>query len=1845
MCSSVLGNPSLIHETNDKDNPSNPHSDNGLWKQYHYDPYYSLAYRTPEADVNGMVRDTLVISENIDLLRDGSVGMIDNSFGFDCDLDTNTPSEEPTKDFCSGNGPLALAINFGESGSSTTQNTAGGFPTIRSNYQGYDFNAGHLDRGGGMKAATVGDPVHGSSEFAYDFGGFTNGSIIEGINSVLPLDVQFTMPSQDECLGGMDRCWGEGWEYFFPMCGNMDDCNASNHNSHLQIGNGFQSRNAYDWAINTNFTRSNLLYSIPLDKLNMLDSNGEQIANFLWRSNTNTNWSSIETITHHQSAYIEYRLAYDPVYYMQKCLDTSLQNNELFCIMPHDVLGRTPNIELYNTTTNESHLPQPISTIKYDATQNVVYFSIGYDTTEMPISNITDFANQTGIEYFEENHVVYDPATGYLGGQSFRSGNQDGAILDNTGFTADGYISTIQNSWHFATDRDGGAIYGYGESAGGYCDENKDYPSTSASFTANFREQCRWWTSNWYDEVGLTDLTGDWGNHKVGDGWCQSSGYDRNAGCRVQGIDTSSFGNHWNVEADMGLASLPLIDSTKDFDGMIVQMELPRYQWTSQVNRGGWEDVHIELGLQAMAYSPSGMLISDTSLQDTTIGSLLGAQGGWYETCANGYLDIFIVPEADFHAWYGHGKYGFIYDYDGVINAQNSLSDTTITDVNHERYGVYGRTVFGGGMPDGRFNYPHINWNIAPDDDKITGLVDSAEYWYDEVGNSNNLYELDSFVDDGHRRGPSSEATAAGNTWVDTEEANDNSPEDWIQYYMTDAFGNQIAERDGSGSMWTMDEDSPNYWGEIYTHSTGYTFGDAHYKQNPFHPFNVEDNRILYDRMFEQPGIDSAYFGERAVGSYDEAYVDGVYDSSFNHVNDYHDINIYTNQYYEDLPLGPIGRFDAAGGQIQSDGSFAPTSALQEYHLKTIELGSAESDFCYDPNSAGGNGVARVDSTGYQIEPDSSTLIQHNSANGQTYLNIPLKNAQGYFPFDAGAGLVDIANYQPSSTVESMVSDGWLRDSTDPTIGFIMMVDYRGREGPQKNVCWGDWSFGTDIMDGNGGEWLLYGPDVNQDGVVDELPITDLARPQRTQFCLDEGNPSLLSGSAGENIDFDTFTDDNSCVNDEPVAQSTGLAPNSDKGFWCGLSFISPMSSTDTVVIKANTKPFIPVVDSDGDGVLDTDDICPSTPIFSWVDTDGDGAGDVYINTPVDREGCPTNQPVPPYGGNNDYDGDGVADLFDKCDGQSTSATQQVGYATDYSSSNPFWFQGGGYAHSQTYLAMTGSGVVIDGELWQGKPPVDSDGCPILTNGFRDSQAFYDSGNGQGQTDNTTVIDACSNLQQDLGIYYWENNDNDYKSDGSPKIDEDDPFDKIDNDGDGKEGEDPFDDCPNDGIDNRGSSTFEGNILGSISHEANGLALPNTGYIVIAENQSNPVKDAGIHALPNYDGSGITSNTANTLYSDTLIKEDNFRQASIHCDWRGVGNTLPNMKMEIYVWVDEGTLQQVLSKEVQTNPSASSIDDLIYFTEFGYNPSGVYTNPAGTGEAGRYVPYGSIIQNGVVGAGNLLPVGYSGWSASTIGQGDIASEVGPRTAKQLTFEGHFAEGYYKMSCEATQIQTTPSGQQYSSVISMDYDFKAVNLCPDGTMGEPPLPFVNECSRTTGGGIIDLTEEGSLLGALFESVVALAIILVILGLAALFWFIERRGEAVGIGVAGLGIGAGYLANTGDLSNGMLIGSIAHVLILLGLLVFINRFFARADSSAQNINGLFVFGLFSIWFTIHSLASLEVISEPFFYVPAYAWLATLAAFASVAFLAVYVSVSFDIIENEFVEDLSQITYSEF
>ncbi len=124
--------------------------------------------------------------------------------------------------------------------------------------------------------------------------------------------------------------------------------------------------------------------------------------------------------------------------------------------------------------------------------------------------------------------------------------------------------------------------------------------------------------------------------------------------------------------------------------------------------------------------------------------------------------------------------------------------------------------------------------------------------------------------------------------------------------------------------------------------------------------------------------------------------------------------------------------------------------------------------------------------------------------------------------------------------------------------------------------------------------------------------------------------------------------------------------------------------------------------DSDGDGVPDSRDMCPDTPLGVQVDefgcpidTDGDGVPD-YLdkcpNTPrnvaVDRNGCPI-----------DSDGDGVPDYLDKCPNTPTGVKVDA-------SGCPIDSDGDGVPDYLDKCPNTPKGVTVDAKGC----PIDSDG-------------------------------------------------------------------------------------------------------------------------------------------------------------------------------------------------------------------------------------------------------------------------------------------------------------------------------------------------------------------------------------------------------------------------------------------------------------------------------------------------------------------------------------------------------
>lgn len=156
-----------------------------------------------------------------------------------------------------------------------------------------------------------------------------------------------------------------------------------------------------------------------------------------------------------------------------------------------------------------------------------------------------------------------------------------------------------------------------------------------------------------------------------------------------------------------------------------------------------------------------------------------------------------------------------------------------------------------------------------------------------------------------------------------------------------------------------------------------------------------------------------------------------------------------------------------------------------------------------------------------------------------------------------------------------------------------------------------------------------------------------------------------------------------------------------------------------------------PILDSDGDGVPDSDDLCPATPSGTAVDvngcalppadTDGDGVEDSLDecpNTPqgteVDANGCA----LPPP----DSDGDGVPDGTDLC--PNTAAGAEVD--ADGCTLQPSDSDGDGVADTFDLCPGTPVGVAVD-----------NSGCP-----------FGDSDN-DGVNDN---LDQCPNTPEGTAV-------------------------------------------------------------------------------------------------------------------------------------------------------------------------------------------------------------------------------------------------------------------------------------------------------------------------------------------------------------------------------------------------------------------------------------------------------------------------------------------------------------
>ena len=1377
----------------------------------------------------------------------------------------------------------------------------------------------------------------------------------------------------------LNNCEVDGWEAIMPMC-EAFNCTASSagHETSLYLGNGVYSLQRMNWNVLTDQTEDFLVYDMqPFEQ--ELQAHATEDFEIQYKSEADGEWQTLADLENTPVAHkYQYR-----IFGVGDNLSTM---TPIYGFTPNAIVctAKTAN----NATGDQGTGGDCDSKLQQETTLyrkgDAVIISTGIASTE----NYTASAGDT---------ILFDPSVHYY--DNMRSAGDTFWASDSE---AD--VGTSDSEWRIGVDRDGSALY--------------DYPSSRAAQSNNFNE------------------------YEIGDGWCQDNSVEwdeGNAGCRFSPLTNSN--DHWDSNApNNALASTPIFDTTTDFDGMVVEMAIDRGEWI-QNGRSGWNDIHLELGLQAPAYHNSG--------------SSTGTIKGWFETCFNGYVDIYIMPENDWQTWYEQAYWQY-------------------------QYSPYASS----GYNTGNANFPSsLEWAIEGDDE-----FGYDEYWYNPGTDYN---------DDGYTKGPG-----------------------------------DIHEMDSAGS---------NYWKHPYSFGYGGFSNGAEMAINPFnyhHDASPSDVEGLGTRLFNDHFEDGGGAGssDDAPGNGNQEYIDGTHKSSFDQVHDFWDINMYDAN---DFPNGPQNEMDASSGAIGANGVGGPISGLSLYHQQTIRLGSNSQDFCYDPIST--TGTQRNDPSGVAIEPDSAVLLEHDSASGETSLNIEI-----------GSNFYGPLSFAGTRGVSELIDMGYLENSADTTIGFTMLIDVRNKNGPSSEACWADWSSLRDEVD-----------DISSGG---------------RDFCLDKNGWDSFSDRDG--VSFSSFSSDTSCVSDEPASTQTGQNP--DRAFWCGLNFETAFSDRMSVQVKAETAPFNPNKDTDGDGVADSFDDCANTPVgttvdvFGCPDQDGDGISDVDDECPTDPTNtCNENTSGTEQGncydnidndgdgytdwadadcngkgGSNDVDNDGVYDKFDQCDRLNGDGAAQD--KSSYTSSQHAEF----LANPQDYN-------------------VGVDGCPIPKG-----------------DDGEYPMNDCPQGQNDAGIYTWEDND------GDGRIDED-PIDGIDNDRDGRLDEDPLDDCLYDGTDVRYDALFDGSMEVILETQEQTGYWDAHGATMIAEN-----------------GSGATSGNADKIFNSSyekshgvlasddlanarLIEHDNWYDSRLVCAVNGMGTKTVTMRGYLSVWVSNEYLEEA-------------------------NRGGIQ-NPNGDGTQGAWLNYGTSI----AGSSTLATATHSGYAYTNTGNDNILSSTATTqndnfgiVTDMLIFYPHFGEGYYKYECVAT-YQTTATGssqvvnaQGYTSTV-----FTAIEMCEDGTSPTPAVPGEGVCASSGGGSDIG-DSVSDFWDYLTDALLALGVLILIIAGAAVLYFTGREQQAVGLAIIGIGLTLALFVSNVNVEDSTkdILGTVAHVGILTGTLIALMGMFTERTQFVVNT---IVYGGFSFWFIIHAMSlmgsddMMDWVSDSFMadlIVPAFPIVALLAAIAT-------------------------------
>jgi len=420
--------------------------------------------------------------------------------------------------------------------------------------------------------------------------------------------------------------WADSWAFGTDLC-DGDDCTTQTVDTEFRLQNGFGNLHQTSWALKTNSTASTLAYTLGMSDTGFVASHNINVFLIIDGAPVQLNAGEARTFTATAPGQVQ-------SFEIRDADDVNAHPVNSYLPL---ILGNGPDYAKTNESCPSAYTANGTAAAACTLATQTAPFN-GYVPTTNRISlsstgvlmiesevDATWLANPGQDKHAGLTDITFDPA--YFFGNNENDGSGTGV-------------------WKFGVDRDG--CYAY------------DYPCAYSGESSK----------NEFGGDGGYNQDDDFFEYEGGDGWCEDTGTGwlfwtaaENALCKVSGL-TSASTSMWNAQGmDSEKAFMPLMDTSPGFDGAVIEVTLDKSAFMAEQHSGGWDTHIIDIQLQEAGYK--------------AVGSSSGNARGWTDTCWNGYLDVYMVPNTHWKALYGQAaKRANQFESDGFPhqNGANSVA-------------------------------------------------------------------------------------------------------------------------------------------------------------------------------------------------------------------------------------------------------------------------------------------------------------------------------------------------------------------------------------------------------------------------------------------------------------------------------------------------------------------------------------------------------------------------------------------------------------------------------------------------------------------------------------------------------------------------------------------------------------------------------------------------------------------------------------------------------------------------------------------------------------------------------------------------------------------------------------------------------------------------------------------------------------------------------------------------------------------------------------------------------------------------------------------------------------------